>query len=54
MNAAQTAFEANATSSDIYLRRATDYYQAKEMMWKMWVDYQTEYALLEALVGENL
>lgn len=54
MHASHTALEANATITETYVKRVATYYQAIEMMWKMWVDYQTEYAFLEVFVGENL
>lgn len=53
-NAATTAYGAGMTSSSSLLQKIINLHEARKMYWDMWRDYQTEYALLEALVGEEL
>ena len=53
-NAATTAYGAGMTSSSSLLQKIINLHEARKMYWDMWKDYQMEYAMLEALVGEEL
>ncbi|MBX7147520.1 TolC family protein [bacterium] len=53
-NMAQTAFEVSLIPANNLMEKLVDYNEMAKMYWDMWADYQTEYALLEQLVGENL
>ncbi|MBI4411045.1 MAG: TolC family protein [Deltaproteobacteria bacterium] len=53
-NAATTAYGAGMISSSSLLQKIINLHEARKMYRDMWKDYQIEYAMLEALVGEEL
>lgn len=54
INTGLTDYGLNQTNAPGLLQKIINYEDASSMYWKMWVDYMTEYALLEKLTGENL
>lgn len=48
------AYELGQGAATSSLQKLINYHAANSEYWRMWQDYQTEYALLEQLVGENL
>ncbi|MBI2340999.1 MAG: TolC family protein [Deltaproteobacteria bacterium] len=53
-NSAETAYQAGVISSSNLLQKLIGYHEASKMYWDIWMDYQMEYAMLEAMVGEEL
>lgn len=54
VNAGREAYAANLETSSSLLVKIIGLSQAQAMYWNMWMDYQTEFAQLEAMLGEEL
>ncbi len=54
MNAAITAYTANRLEAMETVNQITNYHTMVREYWETWTEYQMNYAMLEALVGEKL